>query len=288
MIFLLPVLTTIILGNNTVTTHLYTLAEEKDDEDDNEDDEEPLKQKQPLPDIPNICPDLDSAQDISLGKYKKREITISEPMFKSLDISAEFVSLIKDFVYMCADSRGEHKRYTFEYHTKVSTIWKYNIYGSVGVGYAAMKECLNSGDDKGKKAAPPDYNAHLSSGIYINCDIGYAYPFNTKNNVICALHMGITQCTITDLKDQYAEDGPKTSLFPFWIGTVLEIETIFWKHISLGIEGQCLWLCNYKKVNDLKNYVLPDFGHTIKTFNLGFNTYIGYHISFEEPTVTLF
>ena len=193
MIFLLPILTTIILGNNTVTTHLYTLTEKEDneEEDDNE-EEETLKQKQPLPDIPNICPDLDSAQDISLGKYKKREITISEPIFKSLDISAEFISLIKDFVYTCADSRGEHKRYIFEYHTKVSTIWEYNIYGSVGVGYAAIKECLNSSNDKDKKTVPPDYNAHLSSGIYINCDIGYAYPFNTKNNVICALHMGMT------------------------------------------------------------------------------------------------
>ncbi len=254
-----------------------------EDEEEKDNDFEPLQE---LPDARPICPNLNRALDLSVNKYKVRRVKIYEPFFKNFKIGLETASLCKDLWYVIAKRKEKNRNYDFDFHGRIGTLWGGNIYIGGDAGFSTGKECVwEGGDEKENQKLDTKYS-HLSSGFYVNVITGYNYVFDKNNDVIFAFKFGWARTAIEKLKDQTCTSGNKTEYQPCWIGFLIAIENkIYDSPLFFGVDFQMNYLLNKKDIDGLKNYFIPDYGHSKYKVNLGFNLFLGLKFDFKQEII---
>ncbi len=292
------VIVKILFGVALLTTQTYVFAEnipsqeEKKSAEEEEGDLEPMKE---LPELQQICPDLDRALDTSMGKFKPEKVKIVDPVFKSLNIGIEMASLGKDAWFAIARRKSQNKDYNFDYHGRLGTVWKYNIYLGGDFGYSTGRDCIweskndnagqNAKEEKKLESLNKKYE-HLFKGPYMNVLLGYDYHFNDNNSLIIAGKFACAWTTITKLARGYNKKVVR-SLTSCWLGVLLAAESkIFSSPVYWGCDVQANWLLNKKRIRNVKNYFIPDYGHSDYRVNFGFNLFLGIKLDFGEKIIT--
>lgn len=257
-------------------------------EEDEESDFEPMKE---LPDVRPICPNLNRALDLSVNKYKVHRVKIYEPFFKNFKIGVETSSLCKDLWYVIAKRKEKNRDYNFDFHGRIGMLWRGNFYIGGDGGFSTGKDCIWEGEDeyesKKKEDKKSEYpNAHLSRGWYANAMVGYNYVFDKNNDVLFAIKFGLSRTTIEKLKDRTCSSGDKTECQPCWIGFLIAIENKLWgSPVFWGFDFQMNYLLNKKDIAGLKNYFIPDYGHSEYKVNFGFNIFLGLKFDFKQEII---
>ena len=276
-------------------TEKRVLAEEMDSQEENvateEDEESDFEPMKELPDVRPICPNLNRALDLSVNKYKVDRVKIYEPFLKNFTIAAETSSLCKDLWYVIAKRKEKNRDYNFDFHGRIGMLWRGNFYIGGDGGFSTGKDCIWEGEDEyeskkkeDKKSAYP--NAHLSRGWYTNAMVGYNYVFDKNNDVLFAVKFGLSRTTIEKLKDRTCSSGDKTECQPCWIGFLIAIENKLWgSPLFWGVDFQMNYLLNKKDIAGLKNYFIPDYGHSEYKVNFGFNIFLGLKFDFKQEII---
>ena len=276
-------------------TEKRVLAEEMDSQEENvateEDEESDFEPMKELPDVRPICPNLNRALDLSVNKYKVQRVKIYEPILKNFKIGVETSSLCKDLWYVIAKRKEKNRDYNFDFHGRIGMLWRGNFYIGGDGGFSTGKDCIWEGEDeyesKKKEDKKSEYpNAHLSRGWYANAMIGYNYVFDKNNDVLFAVKFGWSRTTIEKLKDRTCASGNKTECQPCWIGFLIAIENKLWgSPVFWGFDFQMNYLLNKKDIDGLKNYFIPDYGHSKYKVNFGFNIFLGLKFDFKQEII---
>lgn len=258
------------------------------EEDDEEEGElEPMNE---LPDIQTICPDLDRALDLSISRYKVPIEKIDDSFFKNLNFAIEMCSLGKGLWFLVDKRQAKNRSYEFDFHGRIETVWKHNLYIGGDVGFSSGKDCVWEGSNDNQKNNSEKLDtkyAHNFRGIYLNAMLGYNYNFDNRNDVIFAGKFGYGWTTVEKLKDQTCTNGDKYLFQPYWIGALISVETQpFDNPIFCGIDFQLNFILNKKNIDNLKNYFIPDYGHSSYKVNFGFNLFLGLKCNFEDKIIT--
>ena len=260
--------------------------ENVDNEEEEDSDFEPLKE---LPDARPICPNLNRALDLSINKYKVHKVKIYEPFFKNFKIGIETSALGKDLWYVFSKRKATNRNYNFDFHGRIGIVWFGNIYISGDGGYSTGKECIWEGDDENgnnnNKILDTKY-AHLSRGCYANILAGYNYVFDKNNDIVFAVKFGGARTTIEKLQDRTFSSGDKIEYQPYWIGFLVAVENkICNSPLFVGFDLQMNYLLNKKDIDGLKNYFIPDYGHSKYKLNFGFNFFLGLDFDFKHDII---
>lgn len=276
-------------------TEKRVLAKEMDSQEENveteEDEESDFEPMKELPDVRPICPHLNRALDLSVNKYKVQRVKIYEPFLKNFKIGVETSSLCKDLWYVIAKRKEKNRDYNFDFHGRIGILWRGNFYIGGDGGFSTGKDCIWEGEDeyesKKKEDKKSEYpNAHLSRGWYANAMVGYNYVFDKNNDVLFAVKFGLSRTTIEKLKDRTYSSGDKTECQPCWIGFLIAIENKLWgSPVFWGFDFQMNYLLNKKDIAGLKNYFIPDYGHSEYKVNFGFNIFLGLKFDVQQEII---
>jgi len=236
----------------------------------------PLAKPHPFPPISNVIKTPTEGLDNFLRHMKLSAKPYLPPM-QEISIGLESMYLIKNVWNLKTKIRDSNSKYPYEYAVLLRFLLRYNLQLSLQLGYVKLfPEKLKD-----------NHFDYSTTGLYGKLGASYLMRYNDYNS--CYIGWQYAHTVFEHAKLINEPITMKKKMQAYWFEVVIGTETRFFDRIPLygGFEFWGGRLIHFDAFLPAANYMIPNYGMSANTYNIGLQVYLHYKFSFLERLIRL-